>query len=116
MLVRFANLAVSHAFAALRLPPMSDRKKDVEILVLRHQITVLERQLGGDKVTFSPEDRAFLAALLVPLPREFLRRLVCLSVQTRCCGGVVTSWGGATREAAGRSAPGVRRRSVRSGS
>jgi hypothetical protein len=26
--------------------PVSDRDKDVEILALRHQITVLERQLG----------------------------------------------------------------------
>ncbi|WP_037603679.1 integrase core domain-containing protein [Streptacidiphilus rugosus] len=75
MLLRFVYLAVSHAFAAVRLLPMSDREKDVEILVLRHQIAVLERQHGGGKVTFTPEGRAFLAALLAPLPREFLRRL-----------------------------------------
>ncbi|WP_433432988.1 integrase core domain-containing protein [Nonomuraea sp. CA-141351] len=55
---------------------MSDRDKDVEILVLRHQITVLERQLGPDtRVRFTPEDRAFPAALLTSLPREVLRRL-----------------------------------------
>ncbi|GAA3710947.1 hypothetical protein GCM10022224_090510 [Nonomuraea antimicrobica] len=30
--------------AALRLLPMSDRDKDVEILALSHQITVLERR------------------------------------------------------------------------
>jgi transposase len=52
-----------------------DRDKDVEILALRHQITVLERQLGADRVKFAPEDRAFLAALLAPLPRQVLRRL-----------------------------------------
>ncbi|MEV5880531.1 integrase core domain-containing protein [Streptomyces sp. NPDC052101] len=54
---------------------MSDRDKDAEILALRHQITVLERQLGAVRVTFAPEDRAFLAAVLVPLPRQVLRRL-----------------------------------------
>ncbi|GAA3553336.1 integrase core domain-containing protein [Nonomuraea rosea] len=55
---------------------MGDRDKDVEILVLRHQITVLERQLGADiRVRFAPEDRAFPAALLTSLPREVLRRL-----------------------------------------
>jgi hypothetical protein len=44
------------------LLPVSDRDKDVEILALRHQITVLERQLGADtRVRFAPEDRAFLA-------------------------------------------------------
>ncbi|MEU6269173.1 hypothetical protein [Saccharopolyspora shandongensis] len=32
----------------LRLLPMNDRVKDVEILALRHQITVLERQLSTD--------------------------------------------------------------------
>jgi putative transposase len=52
----------------LRLLPMSDRDKDAEILALRHQITVLERQLGNRRVRFNPSDRAFLAALLHPLP------------------------------------------------
>ena len=75
MLLRLAHLTVTNAFAALRLLPMTDRDKDAEILVLRHQITVLERQLGADKVKFGPEDRAFLAALLAPLPRQVLRRL-----------------------------------------
>ncbi|WP_143466749.1 hypothetical protein [Lentzea kentuckyensis] len=37
VLVRFAYLAVSHAFAALWLLRMTDREKDVEILALRHQ-------------------------------------------------------------------------------
>ncbi|MET7338783.1 hypothetical protein [Nonomuraea sp. NPDC005650] len=47
-----------------------------EILILRHQITVLERQLGTEtRVRFAPKDRAFLAALLTSLPREVLRRL-----------------------------------------
>jgi hypothetical protein len=58
-----------------RLFPMSDRDKDTEILALRHQIAVLERQLGNEKVRFTPADRAFLAALLHRLPREALRRL-----------------------------------------
>ncbi|MEV0379563.1 integrase core domain-containing protein [Nonomuraea sp. NPDC050643] len=76
MLLRLTYLTVTNAFAALRLPPMGDRDKDVKILVLRHQITVLERQLGADiKVRFAPEDRAFLAALLTSLPRKVLRRL-----------------------------------------
>jgi hypothetical protein len=36
---------VTNAFALLRLLPTSDRDKDAEILTLRHQIAVLERQL-----------------------------------------------------------------------
>ncbi|WP_367129324.1 hypothetical protein [Saccharothrix sp. HUAS TT1] len=37
-------LGVTNAFALLRLLPMSDRDKDTEILALRHQLTILERQ------------------------------------------------------------------------
>lgn len=75
MLLRLAYLAITNTFAALRLLPMSNREKDAEILLLRHQITVLQRQLNGVRVTFRAEDRVFLAALLTPLPREILRRL-----------------------------------------
>jgi hypothetical protein len=75
VLLRLAYLTVTNAFAALRLLPMSDRDKDVEILALRHQITVLARQLSPSRARFAPEDRALLAALLAPLPREVLRQL-----------------------------------------
>jgi putative transposase len=74
VLPRFAYLAATNVFALLRLLPMSDRDKDVEILALRHQITVLERQLGKARPRFSPVDRAFLAALLRRLPRDMLGR------------------------------------------
>ncbi|MFI9781657.1 hypothetical protein ACIHCV_44905 [Streptomyces sp. NPDC051956] len=66
---------MTNAFTALRLLPMSDRDKDAEILVLRHQLAALERQLQGDRVRFAPEDRALLAAPLSPLPRTALKRL-----------------------------------------
>jgi putative transposase len=54
---------------------MSDRDKGVEILALRHQPTVLQRQLGTEKVRFDAPDRAFLAALLHRLPRAVLCRV-----------------------------------------
>ncbi|MFJ9847672.1 integrase core domain-containing protein [Kitasatospora sp. NPDC101155] len=75
MLLRLAYLGVTNAFALLRLLPMSDGEKDVEILALRHQIVVLERQLSGRRVRFEASDRAFLAALLRGLPAQVLRRL-----------------------------------------
>ena len=74
MLLRLAYLSVTNLFALLRLLPMSDRDKDTEILALRHQITVLERQLGTNRPRFSPADRAFLAALLHRLPKGILGR------------------------------------------
>ena len=61
-------------FALLRLLPVSDRDKEVEILALRHQIMVLERQLGKARPRFALADRAFLAALLPRLPRDVLGR------------------------------------------
>jgi hypothetical protein len=75
VLLRLAYLGVTNALAILRLLPMSDRDKDAEILALRHQIMVLQRQLGKEKVRFDPTDRAFLAALLHQLPIDMLHRL-----------------------------------------
>jgi hypothetical protein len=48
---------VTNVFALLRLLPVSDRDKEVEILALRHQIMVLERQLGKARPRFSLADR-----------------------------------------------------------
>src|SRR6266498_1433859 len=73
--MRLAYLGVTNALAMLRLLPMSDLAKDAEILALGHQVTVLERQLQGARVRFTPADRAFLAALLHRLPRHVLRRI-----------------------------------------
>ncbi|MEU2687223.1 hypothetical protein [Streptomyces hygroscopicus] len=75
MLLRLAYPGVTNAFAMLCLLPITDRDKDAEILALRHQITVLERQLGKDKIRFTPSDRACLAALLHRLPLHVLRQL-----------------------------------------
>jgi len=74
VLFRLTYLGVTNAFALPRLLPVSDRDKDAEILALRYQVTVLERQLGTTRLRFSPADRAFLAALLHRLPRDVLGR------------------------------------------
>ncbi|WP_262505317.1 hypothetical protein [Streptomyces sp. TRM68367] len=65
---------MANVFALLRLLPVSTQDKDAEILALRHQITVLERRPGRDRVRFAPSDRVFLAAPLHRLPRGVLRR------------------------------------------
>ncbi|WP_435864208.1 hypothetical protein [Streptomyces mirabilis] len=88
MLLRLAYLGLASAFAMLRLLPMSDRGKDVEILALRHQMAVLERQLNGQGVRFDAGDREFLVALFQGLPPGVLRR-VRLVVRP----GTVLRWG-----------------------
>jgi hypothetical protein len=75
VLLRLAYLSVTNVFALVRLLPVCHRHKDMEILELRHQITVLERQLGKARPRFSAVDRAFLAALLHWLPRDVLGRI-----------------------------------------
>lgn len=73
MLLRLLYLALTSMFTLLRLMPISDRDKDAEILALRHQLAVLQRQTDKRKLTWP--DRALLAALLHRLPRVRLRQL-----------------------------------------
>jgi hypothetical protein len=64
--LRLAYLALTNTFALIRLLPMSDRDKDVEILALRHQLAVLQRKAG--KPAFTPNDRTLLARAPAPPP------------------------------------------------
>ena len=75
MLIRLVYLAVSHLFAWLVLLIRSDASKDVEILVLRHEVAVLRRQVARPKPHWA--DRAVIAALARLLPgRLRLHRIV----------------------------------------
>jgi len=89
VLFRLAYLAVTNGLAMLRLLPMSDLAKDAEILALRHQLAVLERQLHGQghRVRLAPTDRAFLAALLHHLPARYCTGCGRWCAQRRCCVG-----------------------------
>jgi transposase InsO family protein len=68
-----AYLAVLRAFGWLALLARSDRAKDAEILILRHQLTVLQRQAGTPRLSWA--DRAIVAALARLLPAGRLHQL-----------------------------------------
>jgi putative transposase len=57
--LRLSYLAITGMITLLRLLPRSTAEKDIEILALRHQLAVLQRQI--DKPQLTPPDRAFLA-------------------------------------------------------
>src|ERR1039458_2386893 len=73
MTLRFAYLAVLRVFGWLALLARSDRAKDAEILILRHQVAVLQRQVRAPRLSWA--DRAVLAALARLLPGGQLRQL-----------------------------------------
>src|SRR3984957_12954196 len=73
MTLRFEYLVVLRVFGWLALLARSDRVKDAEILILRHQVAVLQRQAKAPRLSWA--DRAVLAALARLLPGSQLRRL-----------------------------------------
>ena len=68
MLFRLAYLLMIRVFDWLALLTRSDISKDVEILVLRHEIAVLRRHVARPKPDWA--DRAMIAALTRLLPRH----------------------------------------------
>jgi putative transposase len=75
VLLRLACLGVTNALAMPRLPPMSNRTKDAEILAP-------QRPPQGERVRFIPADRAFLSALLHRLPRDAPRQIRLLLMRS----------------------------------
>ena len=67
MLSKFAYLTLCRSIQLLVLLARGDDAKELEILVLRHQLAVLRRQTARPRL--KPADRALLAAVSRVLPR-----------------------------------------------
>ena len=68
MLSKLAYVAWCRSIQLLVLLARGDATKDLELLVLRHQLAVLRRQIPRPRL--EPADRALLAAVSRVLPRS----------------------------------------------
>jgi putative transposase len=68
MLSKLAYLTLCRSIRLLALLACSDPAKDLELMVLRHQLTVLRCQVPRPRL--EPADRALLAAISRVLPRS----------------------------------------------
>ena len=75
MLSKLAYLTLCRSIQLLVLLARTDAVKDLEILVLRHQLTVLRRQVARPRL--QPADRALLACVSRVLPQLPLVVLLC---------------------------------------
>jgi putative transposase len=111
--LRIVYFAVLRVFGWLALLACSDRAKDAEILILRHQVAVLQRQVKTPRLSWA--GRAVLSALARLLPGSQLRRLrLIVSPRTllRCHADLVWRYWAFPRRAPGRPRTGQSVRSL----
>jgi putative transposase len=68
MLAKLASLTLCRTIQTLALLARGDAARDLELIVLRHQLSVLRRQVPRPRL--EPSDRALLAAISRVLPRS----------------------------------------------
>jgi len=93
MALSFLYRLVRRTIELLGVHRLSGIEKDVEIIVLRHQLTVLQRHTPRPRFTWA--DRAFLALAGASSPANAGRRSSLVVTQRPCSPGSARSPGGA---------------------
>ena len=88
MLLSLAGLVIRMLLRLLVPYGRGEAAKDLEIVVLRHELSVLRRQ--NKRPRFRRSDRAFLVAAARRLPRDRWERFL-VTPKRRCCVGTA-SW------------------------
>ncbi len=78
--VSFLYVVACRLFELVVLFARRERSKELEILVLRHELTILRRQVTRPQ--FTPRDRLLLAALSRVLPRRCWRAFIIVRPET----------------------------------
>jgi hypothetical protein len=89
--LRLLYLIFRQVLGLVLLSCRTSSAKDVELLVLRHEVAVLRRAHPRPRLDWA--DRAVFAALVQRLPRAYPARCVAItwSPQTRSWGGIAAS-------------------------
>ena len=96
MCLRFVFLLIRRLTAWLRLSRREEAQKTAEILILRHQLVVLQRRQPR-RLKLNWADRALFAALLSVIPRARCNGLRLLVTPIPSCAGTATSSAAAGR-------------------
>jgi hypothetical protein len=99
MCLRFVFLVITSVVSWPRLSRREETWKTAEILIMRHQLAVLQRR-QPHRPNLSWADRALLAILHGVIPNAAAAGCGCWSPRTRSCAGTATS-----SAAAGRPGP-----------